>query len=428
MKAGGGGGGGAVVSQSFSISGGITGNPSYSIIVGAGGNGSVTDINANQRDGQASSFNNGTLFTAGGGGGGGSSTTRNGREGSTNSSGGGAGVRFNNDTGSGGLGNGSGRSGGDSDVSNGNNNDKSGGGGGGAGGNGSDAPSNGSLGGNGGQGAVSAISGTSLRYGAGGGGGSGNTPGNGGLGGGGNGGNNSTAAQNGTVNTGSGGGGAGGGSDNRIGGNGGSGVVIIRYENFRILPVDLLYFKANFNSITRSGDLTWATAKEWENSHFEIERSVNDVKSWETIGQVQGAGYSDQPVAYTFQDLELPLTGGNIFYRLKQVDLNGKSIFSDTKAIQVEALAGTTSWRVYPNPTTGDVINLKMLEKTTYKDEKVNLRLISPIGHIEVIEGYNSSQLSGQLTEFLKRKIGGIYTLEINWDDKREYHKVILKR
>lgn len=221
--------------------------------------------------------------------------------------------------------------------------------------------------------------------------------------------------------------GGGGGGGINSGGDGGNGIVIVTV-NFRVLPVEFLYFKSSYKSSPRSGDLSWSTAKEWENSHFEIERSVNNLNSWETIGQVQGAGYSDQPVEYKYQDLKLPLTGGNIFYRLKQVDLNGKSIFSDTKAIQVMSTEGSTIWRVFPNPTTGDVINLEMLEKVNYKEGKVNLRLISPTGQIEIISGFPSSELSWQLSDLLKRKTEGVYTLEINWGKNREYHKVILSR
>src|SRR5690606_25090634 len=88
-----------------------------------------------------------------------------------------------------------------------------------------------------------------------------------------------------------------GGGAGRAGGSGGfTGVVYIRYPNYRILAVEYLYFNAKYNSLMRSGDLTWATAKEWENDRFVIERSVNDVKKWETIGEIPGAGYTEAEV------------------------------------------------------------------------------------------------------------------------------------
>lgn len=222
--------------------------------------------------------------------------------------------------------------------------------------------------------------------------------------------------------------GSGGGAGSTGGSPGFPGVVYIRYPNFKILPVEYLYFNAKYNPSFRSGDLTWATAKEWENDRFEIERSVNTVKDWETIGQVQGAGYSDQPVNYVYQDLKLPLSGGNIFYRLKQRSFNGDSSYSDTKSIRVEAMPGTSYWRVYPNPTTGDPINLELLDSGIYHDEPVTVRIISATGQYDVIESKAGSSLNSLVSTRLTGKAAGVYTLEISWGFYREYHKVILRR
>jgi hypothetical protein len=220
-----------------------------------------------------------------------------------------------------------------------------------------------------------------------------------------------------------------GGGAGRLGGSRGfQGVIYIRFPNFRILPLEYLYFNAKYNSSLRSGDLNWATAKEWENDRFEIERSINDVLSWETIGEVAGSGYSDKPVAYAYQDMKLPLTGGNIFYRLKQFSFDGDFIYSDTRSIKIEPITGTTHWRVFPNPTTGDPINLEMLDNGAYHDEEITVRVISATGIFDIIVGYSSRQLSAQLAEILRGKAAGIYTIEISWGNKLEYHKVVLRR
>lgn len=220
-----------------------------------------------------------------------------------------------------------------------------------------------------------------------------------------------------------------GGGAGRLGGSAGfQGVIYIRYPNFRILPVEYLYFNAKYNPSFRSGDLTWATAKEWENDRFEIERSVNDVKSWETIDEVTGAGYSDAPVEYAYQDMKLPLAGGNIFYRLKQFDFDGDFIYSDTKAIKVEALPGTTRWRVFPNPTSGDPFNIQILDPSAYRDEAIILRVIATTGQFEIIEVTEMKNMGAQVSDIFEFKAAGVYTIEISWGINREYHKVILRR
>ncbi|WP_338226613.1 hypothetical protein [Algoriphagus taiwanensis] len=200
------------------------------------------------------------------------------------------------------------------------------------------------------------------------------------------------------------------------------------YGGCRILPVEFLSFSATYQLSSRSSILNWATAKEWENSHFEIERAIHSIRSWEKIGTINGQGYSDSPVSYSFEDSRLPASGGTIFYRLKQIDFDGDVTYSDTKAIRVEPLPSSTSWKVYPNPSTGDHINLEMLDMGVYKDELIQVRVISSTSQFDLIQGENPRDLSSQLADILRNKPPGVYTLEISWGANREYHKVILKR
>ncbi|WP_338226614.1 PKD-like domain-containing protein [Algoriphagus taiwanensis] len=444
--AAGGGGGGAVVYQHYT---GITMNgapglqgAAFQVLPGGQGLGS-TNVNQQGGDGSGSTFTGpgftyaggntfNDLSAAGGGGGGSSSSNSADRTGADGASGGG-GAAFGSNGSSGGVAS-NGNNGG---VAMGQSYGGSGAGGGGAAAGGVNGSGNASLmtAGSGGNGVMQSISGEDVYYGAGGGGtsygGTVNEPGMGGSTYTGTGGTTFYAGGRGN-NTGVGlpatTYGSGGGAGRTGGSNGFQGVVYIRYPNFRILPLEYLYFDAKYNSFMRSGDLTWATAKEWENDRFEVERSVHDVNSWEKIGEVAGAGYSDKPSEYVYQDKNLPVAGGNIFYRLKQVDFDGDSTYSDTKAIQVDPLPGITYWRVFPNPTTGDPINLEMLDTGAYNDEEITVRVISATGYFDILKGENTRELSRRLADILRIKAAGVYTLEISWGANREYHKVILKR
>ncbi|MDG1278123.1 MAG: Ig-like domain-containing protein [Algoriphagus sp.] len=449
--AAGGGGGGAVVYQQYT---GISMNGSPGLQgavfnVSPGGQGlGATNGNEQGQNGGGSAFSGPAfdfagsntftdLSAAGGGGGGTSSSNQSIRSGSDGGSGGG-GAAFGTDTSGGGIADayddGEGNNGG---TAFGQSFGGSGAGGGGAIANGVDGSGDANLmiAGTGGNGEMRSISGEDIYYGAGGGGTSAgatvNEPGMGGSTYTGSGGATFYAGGRGN-NTGLGlpatTYGSGGGAGRTGGSNGFQGVIYIRYPNFRILPVEFGYFKALYNSPLRSGDLFWATAKEWENDRFDVERSINNVKTWEKIGEVKGAGYSDGTIEYDFRDSKLPLAGGNIFYRLKQIDFDGESTYSDTKSIKVEALPGTTSWRVFPNPTTGDPINLEMLDTGAYNDEKITVRVISSTGVFEIIEGDSTIELSIQLSGILRDKAAGVYTIEIAWGDRKEYHKVVLKR
>jgi hypothetical protein len=392
----GGGGGGQVISQTIDLNLGATLN----IAIGQGGRGARQSGN-NSNNGQAGG-NTGVNLISG-------ATSIN------YSANGGQGGAGNGNAGA----NGNGNPGG---SANGSGQNAKGGGGGGAGGPGTNGSGTGnsSTGGNGGNGVNVSITGS--IYGAGGG-GNGRNGGNGGLGGGGNA-NPAGAGGNASPNSGSGGGA---GSASTRGGNGSNGKVIVQIV-YRILPVEFSKFEVEFEEFNRVGRLSWGTSKEWENSHFEIERAVNSVKNWKTIARVEGNGYSDGPINYEYQDLKLPVAGGNIFYRLKQVDFDGEFSFSDTKSIKVEALPGTTQWRVFPNPTTGYPFSIQILDPSIYQDEPVTLRVISPTGQYEFIQLDEIQEMGTQVSNFFEQKASGVYTIEIAWGAKREYHKVILKR
>jgi hypothetical protein len=199
-------------------------------------------------------------------------------------------------------------------------------------------------------------------------------------------------------------------------------------ELFRItnLPVEYLYFNPTLNRENRFVKLTWATAKEWENSHFEIERSVNGVNNWEKIGQMEGMGWSDMPVGYEFADEELPLVGGNVYYRLKQVDFDATFAFSKVVSVKVPSLQLTKGvWRVYPNPTNGEKFRIELLNAKEYNGENVQIRLVTPIAGDKTFVGNNINEVSNQLEDFFKRVNKGVYVLEIFWGQKLEYVKVL---
>jgi hypothetical protein len=86
------------------------------------------------------------------------------------------------------------------------------------------------------------------------------------------------------------------------------------------LPVDLVDMTANCNN--GRVQLDWITATEINNSHFEIERSL-DAIHYQMVGRVNGSGNSNQTLHYQFADTNM--NTGTVYYRLRQVDVNGDS-------------------------------------------------------------------------------------------------------
>lgn len=191
------------------------------------------------------------------------------------------------------------------------------------------------------------------------------------------------------------------------------------------LPVEYLYIEAAYK-LQRTVDISWATAKEWDNSHFEIYRSVNNVNNWQKIGSVQGQGYSDSVVEYAFEDNNLPFAGGNVFYRLKQVDLSGTFEFSKVVSAKVPQLSEFKGvWKVYPNPTNGYDFKFELIDQTKYKDEPIQVRLSGPIATQAVFTSKDLSVLTAELQQVLQQSKKGVYILQVTWGQNIEHIKIL---
>ncbi len=114
------------------------------------------------------------------------------------------------------------------------------------------------------------------------------------------------------------------------------------------VPVELLYVKAEEQGVTNL--ITWATATELDNSHFEVERSV-DGQKYEPIGKVDGAGTTVEEQRYEFVDAN---PSALAYYRLKQVDFAGTFEYSDVVVVDRKN-AGKGIVEVYPVPTADDL-------------------------------------------------------------------------
>jgi hypothetical protein len=443
---GGGGGGGGIVHARVNVEERIvTGLPAgtnFEVLIGNGGMGSTEDDEQGE-DGGDSSFDNGGLYKiiAGGGGGGGSEEDdeesgdgKDGRPSVFNSAtvgfsslllrgGSGGGGADDED---GGNGQNEAGNGGDSDD------DESGGGGGGADGNGQDSDED--EGGNGGSGLRFSSFDISLNrfFSAGGGGGGQSDSGNGGSGGsggaGGEGEDNDPISERIGRDASTPGSGGGGGAEEARGGNGAKGMVFIGFANAKILPVEYISLEAEFDAVERMTELTWTTSMERENSHFEIQRSTDGLKSWEVIGNVDGMGWSDAPVDYRFEDANPSIAGGTIYYRLSQVDFNGTSSISKVLSVKVPGVQFTEGvWRAYPNPTNGDQLRVNLLDKSQYNQEPITFRIIHPTSISKEVSVNSENEMNEAISQMVGRIPKGVFVIEVKWGQKIEHIKVLKK-
>jgi hypothetical protein len=167
------------------------------------------------------------------------------------------------------------------------------------------------------------------------------------------------------------------------------------------LPVSWLYFKGK-NTGART-ELIWATATEKNSENFVVERSENG-RAFETIGTVKAAGTSNQEFHYTFTD-KAPVTA-KTYYRLKQVDLDGKYTYSTIVTILKNSLSGALKASVYPNPF-NDVLTLQ-----TATMERIKIVALISIDGKEVYRKNIRTQSDMTLNDFPVLR-SGLYLLQL---------------
>lgn len=196
-----------------------------------------------------------------------------------------------------------------------------------------------------------------------------------------------------------------------------------------LLPVDYVYIESVYSKVSNTNLLTWATAKEWENSGFEIERSIGTATEFEKIGEVSGMGWKESITEYKFVDALLPLTGGNIYYRLKQIDFDGSFELSKVVSIRVPGVQFTQGvWRAYPNPTDGSQFRISLLDPEQYNQEKITFRIIHPTSVSREVMVNSEIEMNEALARMIGNIPKGVFVVELRWGQKIEHIKVLRKR
>lgn len=183
------------------------------------------------------------------------------------------------------------------------------------------------------------------------------------------------------------------------------------------LPVtfgDVSVKKAGSNA-----DISWSTLNEINNDHFVVERS-DDAINFKAVGTVAGKGNSALAQAYSFADA-IGTASGVVYYRIKQVDVDGTSSYSKTVSLRIGG-ARISNLTAYPNPFIGNIkIQIEASEK-----EEVLVRINSLSGQtlltkrIPVQKGNNIVVIDN-----LQQLQTGIYMLEVIAKDGNHTQRLI---
>ncbi|MDO9001180.1 MAG: T9SS type A sorting domain-containing protein [Bacteroidota bacterium] len=119
------------------------------------------------------------------------------------------------------------------------------------------------------------------------------------------------------------------------------------------LDIQLLSFEATKNKGYIA--INWYTIREVNNNYFTIEKS-KDASVFETVSVVSGAGNSSKNVDYLYNDNK-PFDGIS-YYRIKQTDYDGRSKYSQMRAIEYKNET-KLNFDIIPNPSNSAGYNLR---------------------------------------------------------------------
>ena len=134
------------------------------------------------------------------------------------------------------------------------------------------------------------------------------------------------------------------------------------------LPVTLKTLSANLlnNNLVK---ISWITTMEINCKKYEVERSL-DGKIFSVVATIAGNGNTSSEKNYASTDDVTTISSSIVYYRLKQIDNDGKSSYSKVLSVRLQKATSTNGFTVSPNPFSSYVnisIDWANNENTTVK-------------------------------------------------------------
>jgi hypothetical protein len=191
-------------------------------------------------------------------------------------------------------------------------------------------------------------------------------------------------------------------------------------DQMNTLPVKFKSFtgaEQNNNAVS----LNWTTTEELNNAGFEVQKSL-DGKEFVKIGYVEGEGNSKTLSSYEFIDQNFT---SKAYYRLKQIDFNGESDYSEMIFID-KKIASTSvqkSFTIYPNP----VIDHVKIGSTLQDVSSIEVVVHNAKGKQVMNSEGSLDEVNGELENLINSWEPDIYIVDIKSQGKTERLKMIKK-
>ena len=174
-----------------------------------------------------------------------------------------------------------------------------------------------------------------------------------------------------------------------------------------LLPVKLISFKGEKQGAKNL--LTWTVATEYNSKGYELQRSANG-ENFSTIAYINSKainGNSNSTLNYDIAD-ENPFKGTN-FYRLKQVDFDGKSTLSNVVLLKGNSVNDIFLTAIYPNPTK-DKVTITLLAPAV---QNITLVITDIAGRVVMQQSKQLIRGDNNLTLQVSKLQSGTYFVKV---------------
>ncbi|SFB81776.1 Por secretion system C-terminal sorting domain-containing protein [Flexibacter flexilis DSM 6793] len=201
--------------------------------------------------------------------------------------------------------------------------------------------------------------------------------------------------------------------------NDGDGNINIRdNSDIVILPLNFLSFYAIKKD--KFAFLEWKTTNEQNVSHFEIEKSYNG-RDFLYMGRVKAKGKTLSSInTYDWQDPQA--LEGVVYYRIKEVDFDGKQEYSHTAVLSDKA---AEKFSIYPNVATTDKVYVSFSSEAV---EKVQVVIIDVNGVPVFKTSYEKEKGLSTLPITLDTLPSGTYFVNLVADGQRYTRQLVVVR
>jgi hypothetical protein len=182
----------------------------------------------------------------------------------------------------------------------------------------------------------------------------------------------------------------------------------------RVNPIPLPVMLVNFSGTYANNavKLNWTTATEINNDRFEVERSVN-ARTWNKIAVVKGKGNTMTTTNYDTTDrLGAGFNAKTIYYRLRQVDFDGK--FEYSPIVKINIVPNASDDKVWFN----NAIQAIQANVECYNAGSAIITLVNLEGKTVITENVSVAVGSNKIT-IPAQLPAGIYNVLIN-NNKQE--------